>query len=174
MEKSQQALVLLRQIIRATDLHDKHISRNTGLTPPQLLTMKTLRSNTPMTTGTLAKELGLAQATVTSILDRLERKGYVVRERGSEDKRKVWVELSEQGNELLKGAPTTQQDMFTRQFEDMNEWEQSMVIASLERISHILNAQHIDAAPVLDLGQLDRSVNTEIPDYLAEENSKRS
>lgn len=37
MDKSQQALVLLRQIIRATDLHDKHISRSTGLTPPQLL-----------------------------------------------------------------------------------------------------------------------------------------
>ncbi|MGB0468170.1 MAG: MarR family winged helix-turn-helix transcriptional regulator [Pontibacterium sp.] len=166
MDKSQDALVLLRQIIRATDLHDKHISRSTGLTPPQLLTMQTLRSLAPLTSGALAKELGLAQATVTSILDRLENKGYVVRERGKEDKRKVWVELSESGTELLKGSPTTQQDIFIRQFEDMANWEQSMVISSLERVAHILNALHIDAAPVLDIGQLDRGLRTDVPAYL--------
>lgn len=166
MEKSQQVLILLRQIIRATDLHDKHISRSTGLTPPQLLTIKTLREQAPMIAGNLAKEMGLAQATITSILDRLERKGYISRTRGTEDKRKVWIELTEPGLELLKGSPTTQQDTFVRQFEDMNTWEQSMVVASLERIAHILNAQHIDAAPLLDIGQLDRTLRTDIPTYL--------
>ena len=59
MEKSQDALVLLRQIIRATDLHDKHLSRMTGLTMPQLMTMQTLRINGPLTIGMLAKEMNL-------------------------------------------------------------------------------------------------------------------
>jgi DNA-binding MarR family transcriptional regulator len=158
MEKSQQALVLLRQIIRATEIQDKHISRSTGLTPPQLLTLLTLRRQAPLTTGALARELGLAQATVTSILDRLVRKGYVIRERGTEDRRKVWVGLSEAGQELLQGAPTMQQDLFVRQFEAMQGWEQSMVTAALERIACILDAQHLDAAPMLDIGKLDRTL----------------
>lgn len=157
MENSQKALVLLRQIIRSTDMQDKEISRSTGLTPAQLMVMQTLRESFPLTTGELAKEIALTQATVTSILDRLEKKELVARERGVEDKRKVWVSPTDAGIELMKGAPTMQQDLFVRHFEDMQSWEQSMVVASLERISFMLNAQHLDAAPVLDIGQLDRA-----------------
>ncbi len=156
MENSQKALVLLRQIIRSTDMQEKEISRSTGVTPPQLMVMQTLRDNTQLTTGELAKEMVLTQATVTSILDRLEKKELISRERGTEDKRKVWVSLTESGNELMKGAPTTQQDIFVRNFEDMQNWEQSMIVSSLERIAFMLNAQHLDAAPLLDIGDLDR------------------
>lgn len=156
MVKSQEALVLMRQIIRATDMQEKEISRSTGLTLPQLMTMQALRLSTQITTGELAKEISLTQATVTSILDRLEKKDLIKRERGVEDKRKVWVSLTSQGTELMKGAPMTQQDIFTRRFNDMQSWEQSMVIASLERVAFMLDAQHLDAAPMLDIGRIDR------------------
>ncbi len=159
MENSQKALVLLRQIIRSTDMQDKEISRRTGLTPAQLMVMQTLRENIQLTTGELAKEMALTQATVTSILDRLEKKALIARQRGTEDKRKVWLSLTDDGVELMKGAPTTQQDLFLRHFEDIQNWEQSMVVASLERVAFMLNAQHLDAAPVLDIGQLDRAQN---------------
>lgn len=159
MDKSQDALVLLRQIIRATDMQDKEISRCIGLTLPQLMIMQTLRLSAPISTGELAKEIFLTQATVTSILDRLEKKGLISRERGKEDKRKVWINLTSEGGELMKGAPTTQQDRFTRGFDDMQSWEQSMVVSALERVAFMLDAQHLDAAPMLDLGQLDRSEN---------------
>jgi len=161
MDKSQDALVLLRQIIRATDMQDKEISRCSGLTLPQLMIMQTLRLSAPISTGELAKEISLTQATVTSILDRLEKKELISRERGKEDKRKVWINLTVAGGELMKGAPTTQQDLFTRRFDDMQTWEQSMVVSALERIAFMLDAQHLDAAPMLDIGQLDRAVHPE-------------
>ncbi len=160
MEKSDEALILLRQIIRATDMQEKEISRSTGLTLPQLMVMQTLRNNSPITSGELAKEISLTQATVTSILDRLEKKGLVARERGVDDKRKVWLHLTNEGWELMKGAPTTQQSLFTRRFDDMQNWEQSMVVSALERVAFMLDAQHLDAAPVLDIGQLDRTETT--------------
>lgn len=156
MDKSQEALVLMRQIIRSTDMQEKEISRLTGLTLPQLMTMQALRQVSPVTTGELAKEVSLTQATVTSILDRLEKKELITRERGVDDKRKVWISLSPKGLELMKGAPTTQQDMFIRRFDDMQDWEQSMIISALERVSFMLDAQHLDAAPMLDIGQIDR------------------
>ncbi|MDF2181696.1 MarR family transcriptional regulator [Neptuniibacter sp. CAU 1671] len=171
MEKSQEALVLLRQIIRSTDMQEKHISRCTGLTLPQLMVLQTLRQLNHLSTGELAKEMGLAQATVTSILDRLEKKQLIARERGKEDKRKVWVYLTDAGLELMKGAPTTQQDMFIRRFEDMQSWEQSMVVAALDRVAYMLDAQHIDAAPMLDIGQLDRHLEPVSPSYM-QDNSK--
>jgi len=157
MNDSQRSLVLLRQIIRSTDMQDKEISRLTGLTLPQLIVMQTLREEGQMTPGALSKQVVLTQATVTSILDRLEKKNLILRERGSEDKRKVWISLTDDGVELMKGAPATRQDLFVRHFEDMQPWEQAMIVASLERVAYMLNAQHLDAAPVLDIGQLDRA-----------------
>ncbi|WP_293268240.1 MarR family transcriptional regulator [Neptunomonas sp.] len=162
MENSQKALVLLRQIIRSTDMQVKEISSRTGLTPPQLMVMQTLRENGQLTSGELAKEVVLTQATVTSILDRLEKKELVARERGTDDKRKVWVSLTDAGHDLMKGAPTTQQDIFVRHFDDIQDWEQSMVVASLERVAFMLNAQHLNAAPVLDIGQLDREQDVDL------------
>jgi len=157
MNKSQSALILIRQIIRATDLHDKQLSRATGLTLPQLLTLQTLEEGGSMTVGRLARELNLAQATVTSLLDRLEKKLLVERQRDSQDKRKVWACLSDAGRQLLLSAPTSLHDLFIDKFEGMEQWEQSMVITALERVAGILNALDIDAAPVLDIGDLARS-----------------
>ena len=69
--------------------------------------------------------------------------------------------LAETGQELLKGAPTMQQDLFVRQFQALEGWEQSMVTAALERIACILDVQHLDAAPVLDIGKLDRTLESD-------------
>lgn len=156
MPKSQDVLVLLRQIIRVTDMHDKQLSRMTGLTMPQLMTMQTLESEGAITIGVLAKKMNLAQATVTSILDRLELKGLVRRERSQTDKRKVLACPTQAGIELLKSAPTTLQDRFIDQFDSLKDWEQSMIIAALQQISGLLEADQIDAAPMLDIGALDR------------------
>ncbi|MBV1786465.1 MarR family transcriptional regulator [Marinobacterium sp. D7] len=156
MPRSQEVLVLLRQIIRVTDMHDKQLSRMTGLTMPQLMTMQTLETEGSITIGVLAKKMNLAQATVTSILDRLELKGLVKRERSQSDKRKVLACPTQAGMELLKSAPRTLQDRFVEKFTSLKEWEQSMIIAALEHVSGLLEADQIDAAPMLDIGALDR------------------
>ena len=156
MQKSQDVLVLLRQIIRATELHDKQLSRVTGLTMPQLMSMQVLHMQGPMTVGGLAKQMNLTQATVTSILDRLEKKQLTTRVRSQEDKRKVLVYPTGEGLALLKSAPATLQDRLIHAFEEMQEWEQSMIVSSLERISALLGADTLDAAPMLDVGPLDR------------------
>ncbi|MGD9390603.1 MAG: MarR family transcriptional regulator, partial [Thioalkalispiraceae bacterium] len=75
METYDQVLISLRQIIRAIDLNSKRLERESGLTGPQLLVMQLIGSAGEITAGVLAREVSLSQATVTSILDRLERKG---------------------------------------------------------------------------------------------------
>lgn len=161
MEKIDEVLVSLRRVIRATDLHSKHLSKTTGLTAPQILLLHSIRDKGQVTIGELASDVSLSQATVTTILDRLEKKNYIYRERSSTDKRKVHAFLTETGVEVLKNAPTPLQDHFAKQFNDLQEWEQTMIIASLQRIAHMMDAQHIDASPVLDVGTLDRQTNTQ-------------
>jgi DNA-binding MarR family transcriptional regulator len=154
--KSQSVLSTLRRIIRAIDLHEKELSRSSGLTLPQLLTLQTLQAEPLISTGVLAQRMNLAQATVTSILDRLENKGLVGRIRGTDDKRKVWVQLTEEGRARLLQAPNTLQGRFLGGFEELREWEQSMLIGSLELVATLLEAPEADTAPMLDGGELTR------------------
>lgn len=150
MEKHDQVLVSLRQIIRAIDLHSKKLERDSGLTGPQLLIMQLIGSHGEITSSVIAREVSLSQATVTSILDRLERKGLLQRIRSTADKRKVIVSLTDEGESSLEAAPALLQDSFIRAFNLLEDWEQSLILSSLQRVSDMMNAADLDAAPLLD------------------------
>jgi DNA-binding MarR family transcriptional regulator len=160
LENIDDVLVALRRVIRATDLHSKHLAKTTGLTTPQILLLQAIRARNDVTIGELANEVSLSQATVTTILDRLEKRALVYRERSTKDKRKVHAHLTEAGINILKGAPVPLQEHFTDQFSNLEQWEQAMIIASLQRVAHMMDAQRIDAAPVLDIGSIDRHSNS--------------
>ena len=156
MDNIDDVLVALRRVIRATDLHSKHLAKTTGLTTPQILLLQAIRARNDITIGELANVVSLSQATVTTILDRLEKRELVYRERSTKDKRKVHAHLTDTGVSILKDAPTPLQEHFTLQFNNLQQWEQMMIIAALQRIAHMMDAQQIDAAPVLDIGSIDR------------------
>lgn len=156
MERIEEVLVALRRVIRATDLHSKRLSKTTGLTAPQILILRTIKDQEAITLGELAKSVSLSQATVTSIVDRLEKRELVFRERSKEDKRKVYARLCSKAEVVLVGAPLPLQDQFAVEFNSLKDWEQAMILASLQRVAHMMDAQNIDAAPVLDVGVLNR------------------
>lgn len=156
MAKTDEVLIALRRVIRATDLHSKHLIKTTGLTAPQILLLQAIRDKGQVTIGELANEISLSQATVTTILDRLEKKNLIYRKRSKEDKRKVHAFLNDNALEVLMNAPTPLQEHFTKHFNDLQNWEQTMIISSLQRVAQMMDAQHIDASPVLDIGTIDR------------------
>ena len=125
------------------------------MTAPQILLLQTIRDKGEVTIGEIANEMSLSQATVTTIIDRLEKRKLVFRERSKEDKRKVHAYLTNEAYEVLKQAPTPLQAHFSKQFDDLNDGEKTMIISSLQRVAQMMDAQHIDAAPLLDMGTLD-------------------
>ena len=154
MNNYEQVLIALRRVIRATDLHSKRLSKHAGLTGPQLLIMRTIRDLGEVTIGTIADKVSLSQATVTTILDRLEHRGLVYRVRSTKDKRKVHAHLTETGAELLARAPNPLQEDFIKKFQSLEEWEQTMILSALQRVAHMMNADDIDASPVLTVGSV--------------------
>ena len=156
MNPTEEVLTALRRVIRATDLHSRHLEKTVGLTAPQLLLLQILRQRGEVTIGTLAREMNLSQATVTTVMDRLEDRQLVRRIRSETDRRKVMAALTGEGEKLLLNAPTLLQQNFIRQFQDLQDWEQAMILASLQRVAKMMDAQHLDASPVLDIGPLDR------------------
>ncbi|MBD1388162.1 MarR family transcriptional regulator [Neiella sp. HB171785] len=156
MENYELVLASLRRLIRATDLHSRYLNKTSGLTSPQLLVLQALNSRGPMISREVANEISLSQATMTSILDRLEAKQLIRRQRSEQDRRKVLVSLTEQGTEKVAAAPAPLQENFVQQFKELEDWEQSMILASLQRLAVMMDAESIDAAPVLDVGEIDR------------------
>lgn len=150
-DKSDIILISLRKIIRAIDLHSKQLVQKYGLTGPQMLLLKAVHNanSDAITSSQLANELALSQATITSILDRLIDKGYVQRQKSTIDKRKTHIIATAKAKAIFEKKPKLLQEDFVRQFDGLLNWEQDMLIASLERVAYMMHAKEIDAAPVL-------------------------
>ena len=151
MDKADDVLVALRRIIRATDLHSKYLVKSTGLTMAQVLLMRSIRNKPGVPISDLAGDIHLSQATVTTVLDRLETRKLVVRERSKTDKRKVFVTLTDRGLDLIGNTPVPLQEHFVQNFNKLKDWEQSLILSSLQRVAEMMDAENIDASPILDI-----------------------
>ena len=154
MEKYDELLISLRKVIRAIDLYSKKLSKEAGLTSPQLLILRAIENEDGVLAKKVADEVNLSTATVTSILDRLESRQLISRERSTVDRRKVLLHLTEQGKVAVKQSPKPLQEHFIKRFEKLDEWEQSMMIANMQRIAAMMDAEDLDAAPVLEVGTI--------------------
>jgi DNA-binding MarR family transcriptional regulator len=165
MEKHQELLIALRKVIRAIDLHSKHLSKTSGLTSPQLLIMLEIDKVAGVNSSQVAKSVNLSAATVTNILDRLENKNLISRVRDTQDKRKVGLYLTDNGKALLLNAPQALQEHFIDKFSNLAQWEQSQLLSSMERLSEMMDANEIDAAPLLELNAMSASsiIKTDAP-----------
>lgn len=157
MNNVDQVLIALRRVIRAADLHSRQLIKCSGLTTPQILLLQALKQDGEMPVGALAQRINLSQATVTTILDRMEKKNLVRRVRSQRDKRKVYINLTDDGVTTLRDAPMPLQSSFINQFEALADWEQSLIMSALQRVAHMMDADSIDASPYLEIGALDRS-----------------
>ena len=154
MEKHEELMVALRQIIRAIDLHSRNLNKIAGLTGPQLVLMQAIRELDEVTIRELASYTNMSQATATTILDRLEKRALIRRVRSATDKRKVHPHLTEVGIEALNKAPKPLQESFIAQFQALEPWEQSLLTSSVQRISSMMNATQLDVAPILEVAAL--------------------
>ncbi len=156
MKNYDQLLVALRRINKATDMSAKRLAKDSGLTTPQLLVMQSISSVSLMTVGDVAREINLTQATTTSIVNGLERKNLLEKRRDVADKRRVIVSPTPAGRLLMQSAPTTLQALLEPRFNALEPWEQSFVVAALQRLATLMDAEGIDAAPLLHTGAIDR------------------
>ncbi|MDP2699632.1 MarR family winged helix-turn-helix transcriptional regulator [Thalassospira sp.] len=154
----QDVLVTLRQIIRATDLHSKRMMKACGLTIPQVMVLRAIDGLSNVTVRRISDHVSLSQATVTIILNRLEERGLAERRRSTSDKRVVNTVLTDAGRTILASAPTLLHEEFIRQFDGLPNWEKTQILSSLQRVAAMMDAEKIDAAPLLDIGAIDRNV----------------
>lgn len=147
-------LISLRRIIQCVDMHSKHLVKRCGLTGPQLIVLQEVSKSGDISASQLSKAVSLSQATVTGILDRLEKRDLITRRRSNRDRRRVHVEMTPLGEQLLAGAPPLMQESFIQEFGALQGWEQHMILSSLHRLVAMMDAKQISAAPILTTGPI--------------------
>lgn len=83
-----------------------------GITYPQYLVLMVLWENKQQSVTELGERLLLDSGTLTPLLKRMENSGLVERTRSREDERKVFVQLTDKGEELKKLAFAIPEQMF--------------------------------------------------------------
>ena len=153
VDLTDEVLVSLRRIIRANDLHSRKLGRETGLTTPQLVVMRAILDADEPTVSEISRQVSLSQATVTNILNRLESQKLVHRQRSEADRRRVHLTVTAAGRKLLAGAPKPLQEGFIVRFNQLADWEQHLIVSSLARVAAMMDAEGLDAAPLLAPGE---------------------
>ena len=153
-DRSEAALVALRRILRATEFSARSLARATGLTPSQLIVLNMVDHLGDATPTDLARNASLTLATMTTLVDKLEDRGFITRRRDEADRRRMLIRITKAGKKTLAESPDALQQQFQKRFESLADWEQASLIAALEKVAALLGAKDIDAAPVLDIGAL--------------------
>ena len=151
LNRTDHSLIALRRILRATELYERKLAQAAGLSPAQLRVLQIVaeKPNVGRTPKALSVQMGVTQATVTALVDRLVRHGMVTRVPSQTDRRQVNVVITDTGLAAVESAPDALQLQYVSAFEDLEDWEQAQLVSSLERVAAMLNAGDIDASPVL-------------------------
>lgn len=155
-QRSDDALVAIRQIQRRIEIDTRKLAQAAGLTPSQLLVIQILDERGETSAGDIVKSTQLSNATITSLVDKMASRDLVSRRRCEEDRRRVWLNLQPAGKQALKDAPKPLQDTFEHRFDGLPDWEKAMLVAALERVAGLLDAENLDAAPILAAGAIDQ------------------
>jgi len=164
----------LRRIVRAIDLHSRQMVDLCGLTGPQIVVLREAERLGGASVSALARAASLGQPTVSGILDRLEGQGLVKRERSARDRRSTVITLTRKGGRVLEESPSLLQDRFRSELAKLEEWERTQILALLQRLASMMDAESIDAAPMLETGTLSSATRTAPETPVAESQEPRS
>ena len=125
-EREVRALNALITLMRASEAVAADIHREVGdrLTSSQFGALEALYHLGPLCQGDLAGKLLRSGASTTSVVEGLEKKGLVVRQRTEEDKRFVRVALTGKGRRLIEALFPAHAERVARRFAVLEPGEQ--------------------------------------------------
>jgi DNA-binding MarR family transcriptional regulator len=154
-DAAEEMLVALRRVIRAVDIHSRRLFQSHGLTGPQAVVLKEVVRSSTLTSGELAKRVSLSQGTVSEIVKRLESRQLVTRKQSATDRRRVHVSATQTGCDVIAQSPQLLQETFGARFSALKNWEQNLILSSVQRVAELMDAEEIDAAPMLSSGSIE-------------------
>lgn len=134
----QRLCLALYQTSHAMDATYRAQLEQHGLTYPQYTVVSVLRQQGPTPVTAIARQLGLSTNTVSPLLKRLERQGWVSRRRSATDERTVLVDLTTEGRQLSSQVEDIPQRISAAT--GLSELEQTALVDKLHQLTAALRA----------------------------------
>src|SRR5699024_12802168 len=104
------------------------------ITDPQVECIRKLNDSGPLTATAISRQMHVSPSTVVGILDRLEDKGLIQRERGRKDRRIVYITATDTGRTLAAETPSPLQKKLAQALKQLTESEQADITAAFEKV----------------------------------------
>jgi DNA-binding MarR family transcriptional regulator len=138
-----QIMQSLRRIFKAIQQYSEEVLKEFGVTGPQLWLLKTLRHEKGNSVTELSRKMHLHVSTVSSILDRLERSGYIARKREDTDRRVVTVHLTDQGKQIAAKGPDPAQGKLIYGLQKFSHQEVMELHDALQKIVRLMEVEQV-------------------------------
>lgn len=117
-----------------------HFGKST-LTFPQMLVLVLLDSDGPMPISALARATGSANSTISGVVDRLERAGLLRRVRSEQDRRVIFVEVTEQYHTVRDQVDSYAARRFHEAVNALDEEQLRTVLSGLSILNQALGGE---------------------------------
>jgi DNA-binding MarR family transcriptional regulator len=153
MDHYSNILTDIRKIVRSINLESKRIQKEFGISIPQLLCLTFLSKceEYQSTHRELTRFLHLNSSTVTGIINRLEKKGYIARLPKRDDKRMTYVSLTSAGYRVLENTPDLLHEKLAGKLKNLPLEKVEAIQESLNHIIAALGIEDMDASPMLTM-----------------------
>ena len=138
MKKTNEILHSYLQVTRLMSRRFRQYFGQLDLTFPQALVLTALREEGEMPISKLAEYTGSANSTVSGIVDRLEKLELVKRIRSEQDRRVIYVALTEKYQAILEKAQPSVNDCFSGVMDTLSDRDLSEIAAALEKLENAL------------------------------------
>ena len=135
MEEEKQAAYVaeiekeLRYVSSWVKQRGRELLSDYNITLPQFLALQWLYEAGDMTIGELSAKMFLAFSTTTDLIDRMEKRGLVMRVRNENDRRVVYIHLLEEGRRIIEEVINKRREYLGGVLEQFSESD----IVSLKR-----------------------------------------
>lgn len=130
-EQIGRAIMKMSRLYNATT--DKFLLKEYKLTKPQIMVIGQIYME-PKTVGQITEAIQLSYSTVSGIIDRLERDGWIQRIRDQSDRRVIWIQRTEKMNEIGNTLLFYQEKFFQRLLKDLDTDELDDILRSLDTL----------------------------------------
>ncbi|NVK18894.1 MAG: MarR family transcriptional regulator [Methylocystaceae bacterium] len=103
------------------------------ITPVQYATLEALQKNPGIEQAQIASIIGYDRATIGGVIDRLEQKGFIIRNVSKKDRRAREVSLSREGKDIYAETAPIVKALQNDIFGSLNEGEQKKLTALLQK-----------------------------------------
>ncbi len=139
--KKQTIIKQIRILFKAVQNHSRNVEKVCGLSSAKLWMLHEVAQNPGIRVSQLARLLSIHPSTCSNVLDKIEAKGLIYRDRSKADQRTVHLFATEKGQQLLDSAPSPPQGQLSSALEKLSEKQVTMLEISL---NDFIEALHFD------------------------------